>query len=504
MKKNDTKIPAGRASGEELIEAQEIKSRKLKYGTLATVFTIIFIIAVILVNMVVGYMTDRFVLEFDMTSEDLYEISEDTREVLADVTEPVTITVLAEETDYRDSTALLAQIYEILQRYEALSGGLVTVEYINPELNPQLLDKYAELDSPSTNDIIIESEKRFKHLTPTELYEYQSDSSTGESYIVGLRAEQRLTSGILFVLADSIPKALFTTGHGETTNLEELEGILTSGNYEVGTVSLGTEEIPEDTTMLIISSPESDFTDDEINRLDAFLTAGGNAIVSMNPATTTTLTRLERYFEEWGVRYEKEMIMDTEQCLAGYPMYIVPTIQTTEGITDQISVGASYATIPGAMPITTLFSESSWRSTTALMTTSSSSYAKEIVGDTILSYDQQDGDSVGPFNVAVLAVETHVDNLDYSYSQILFCNAGMISDSVLSYDNMLNSRYTAAVVSAMTEETDAVIIEAKNYESTTLTLLGSQVTTLFWIMIIIIPFGILAIGLIVWLRRRHL
>lgn len=504
MKKKNTNIPVGRPSGEALTEAQEIKSRKLKYGTLATVFTIVFIVAVILVNMLVGYLTDRFVLEFDMTSEALYEISEDTREVLADMTEPVTITVLAEETDFRDSTSLLAQIYETLQRYEALSAGMVKVEYINPELNPQLLDKYAELDSPSTNDIIIESSKRFKHLTPTELYEYQSDSSTGESYIVGLRAEQRLTSGILFVQADSIPKAMFTIGHGETTALDELTAILTSGNYEVGKINLGTEEIPEDVTMLIISSPETDFTDDEINRMDEFFANGGNAIVTMSPATTSTLTRLERYFEEWGVRYEKAMIMDTEQCLAGYPMYVVPTLQTVEGITDQIRTSAKYATIPGAMPITAVFSQDSWKSTTPLMTTSYSSYAKEIVGDTILSYDKSDGDSVGPFNVAILATEAHVDNLDYSYSQILFCNAGMIADSVLSYENMLNSQYTAAVVSAMTQETDAVVIEAKNYESTTLSLLGTQVVTLFWLLIIIIPFGILAIGLVIWLRRRHL
>jgi hypothetical protein len=500
MKKNQP-IPTGEI---EIAEAQEIKSRKLKYGTLATVFTIVFILAVILVNVFVGYLTDRFVLEFDMTSEDLFDISEDTREVLADISEPITITVLAEETDYRDSTSLLAQIYEILQRYEALSNGMLTVEYINPELNPQLLDKYAELDSPSTDDIIIESSKRFKHLTPTDLYEYQTDSSTDESYIVGLRAEQRLTSGILFVQADSIPKALFTTGHGETTSLDELKSVLTSGNYEVGTVSLGTEEIPDDATMLIISSPETDFTDDEIDRLDEFLTNGGNAIVTMTPSTTSTLTRLESYFEEWGVSYDKSMIMDNTQCLAGYPMYIVPTLQSVEGITDSISTTAKYATIPGAMPINTLFSENGWRTTTSLLTTSSASYAKEIVGESILTYDKETGDAEGPFNVAVMAMETHVDNLQYSYSRILFANAGMVSDSVMSYENMLNSQYVAAVISMMTDETDAVIIEAKNYESTSLTILGTQVTTLFWVMIIIIPFGILAIGLVIWLRRRHL
>lgn len=504
--KNKNNIPSnGRPLGEELVEAQEIKSRKLKYGTLATVFTIVFIVAVILVNMLVGYLTDRFVLEFDMTSESLFEISEDTREVLADISEPITITVLAEETAYRDSTNLLAQIYELLQRYEALSGGMLHVEYINPELNPQLLTKYEELDSPSTNDIIIESSKRFKHLTPTNLYEYQSNSETGESYIVGLRAEQRLTSGLLFVQAESIPKALFVTGHGETVDLDELKSILTSGNYEVGNISLGTEEIPDDATMLIISSPTADFSDEEINRLDAFLADGGNAIVSMSMRTTSELTNLERYFEEWGVRYERRAVIDMERCFGGIPSYVVPELQPLEGITDQIKTASRYATIPGALQITTLFSENSWRTTVPLMTTSNASYSKDITdGTQIVTYDKEEGDENGPFNVTVLAVETHVDNLDYNYSRILFCNAGLITDSALEMQNLLNSQYTAAVVSFMTDETDAVIIEAKNYEASSLDILGSQVTVLFWVMVIIIPLGILAIGLVIWLRRRHL
>ena len=86
----------------------------------------------------------------------------------------------------------------------------------------------------------------------------------------------------------------------------------------------------------------------------------------------------------------------------------------------------------------------------------------------------------------------------------MFCNAGMISDSVLKTDNLLNTRYTAAVVNFMTDDSDAVIISAKNFESTTLTIQGSEVTALFWVLIIIIPFGLLALGLIIWLRRRHL
>ena len=88
-------------------EEEEIKSRKFKYGTLATIFTVIFIIAIILVNVLLGYMTDRFVWEFDMTKEHLFEISEDTKEIIDDLSRDVTITVLADETVFRDADQML-------------------------------------------------------------------------------------------------------------------------------------------------------------------------------------------------------------------------------------------------------------------------------------------------------------------------------------------------------------------------------------------------------------
>lgn len=486
----------------DLAEAQEIKSRKLKYGTLATVFTILFVVAVIVVNIFVGYLTDRFVLEFDMTSENLYDISEDTREVLADLNEPIKITVLAEETTYKDSTDLLCQIHEVLQRYEALSNGMVSVEYVNPNLNPQLQEKFATLGGLSANDIIIESSKRFKHLTPSNLYELEQDDD-GNTYVVGLRAEQRLTSGILFTLADVIPQAVFTTGHDETTSLESFQSLLTTSNYDIGYVNLGTEEIPEEATLIIISSPVEDFTDEEIDKLDAFMAEGGDMIVSMSVSVTEELTNLERYFEEWGIKYETAMIFDTTRCLSGYPMYVVPNLASLEGLTDNLNLRTGYVTIPGARPIDILFSESGWRLTTPLMTTSSTAYAKS-AGKAVTTYDREADDEVGEFNVAVMASETHTDNLDYTYSYAMFINAGMITDSVLDIDNMLNSKYITAAVGFMTEDSEAVVVEAKEYSSTTLSVLGSQVTILFWILCIIIPFGILALGMIIWLRRRHL
>ena len=78
-RQQDELLNEGLIDAELAAEEEEIKSRKFKYGTLATIFTIVFIVAIILVNVLLGYMTDRFVWEIDMTREQLFEISEDTK-----------------------------------------------------------------------------------------------------------------------------------------------------------------------------------------------------------------------------------------------------------------------------------------------------------------------------------------------------------------------------------------------------------------------------------------
>ena len=62
MKNRNENLNEGILDIELAAEQEEIKSRKFKYGTLATVFTIVFIVAIVLINVLVGYLTERYVL----------------------------------------------------------------------------------------------------------------------------------------------------------------------------------------------------------------------------------------------------------------------------------------------------------------------------------------------------------------------------------------------------------------------------------------------------------
>ncbi len=503
MKKENENLTEGVLDVELAAEQEEIKSRKFKYGTLATIFTIVFLVALVLVNVLVGYLTDRYVLEIDMTSERLFEISEDTMEVLDDLSEPVTITVLAEETTYRDSTDLLSNIYETLQRYEALAGGKLTVRYINPTVNPRIVEQYDVLGDLTSNDIIVESARRSKKLSPTTLYNTET-SDEGITYYVGLRAEQKLTSAILYVTEESVSRAAYIRGHNEDYFMDELDSLLTAANYDVTSVILAREEIPEDVNLIIISSPTVDFSLEEIDKLEAYLNAGGDALVSMTPNVAEPLDNLSLFFEEWGIRYSDKLVFDSQQSLSGYPMYVVPNIASLEGITDNLNLRNQFALVVGGRAINMTNTQTSNVYVTALMTSSDTSYSKDI-NDIAYGYDQAENDEVGPFNLAVMSESYVYDkNNNLTRSSVLFVNAGMITDSVLKASNFLNASYLTTALNFINDYSDAVIIPDKNFQSTTLNILSWQVTLVFWIVVIAIPLAILAIGVIVWARRRHL
>ncbi|MDR0857655.1 MAG: GldG family protein [Oscillospiraceae bacterium] len=494
-------------------ERVQVKGRKLKYGTLAAVFTAVFIVAVVAVNVFVGYFTDRFVLEIDLTAEKMFEISNETKQIIADLdpnnpNDHITITVLAEETSYQNAASLLGAIYELLQRYEALGGGKITVRYVDPIVNPGVMDSYDDLRSvASTNDIIVESPLRYKRFIPNNFYAPKIDAngqtvtnSDGTVYNVGLRAEQRIGSAILYVTNDIVAKAAWIRGHDEMYSITEFDTLLSYANYEPTTIILAQEDIPADTELLIINEPKSDYSNAEIDKISAFLDNGGDLIVAMTPDGMRT-PNLDLFFEEWGVRYTGNIIYDSKQSLSGFPQYVVPSIVTYTNITSNLP--RQYAMMPASRAIELTSSQKSNITVQPLMRSSGSSYAKPFE-EAIQGFTQTAGDPVGPFNMTVLSERLVGDKSGLPIrSDVFFTNGGLTNKDALEEKSFLNSAYLGATLEYISEYADGLLIEDKEFVSMALTLLQWQGNLILWLFVIAIPAILIAAGIIVWARRKN-
>ena len=53
------------------------KSRKFKYGGIATVITVLFIVVVIVINMIMGILDSKVVMEVDLTPNKVYGLTQE-------------------------------------------------------------------------------------------------------------------------------------------------------------------------------------------------------------------------------------------------------------------------------------------------------------------------------------------------------------------------------------------------------------------------------------------
>lgn len=74
-----------------------LKNRRLRMGSFATALTVVFIAVLIILNMIVSAISERFPVQLDLTTGKIYELSDETIEYLRTVEKDVNIYVLATE-----------------------------------------------------------------------------------------------------------------------------------------------------------------------------------------------------------------------------------------------------------------------------------------------------------------------------------------------------------------------------------------------------------------------
>ena len=102
-----------------------------------------------------------------------------------------------------------------------------------------------------------------------------------------------------------------TIGHGETANYS-LYTILTAAGYDVKDINLRKSDVPEDASLVIISSPTADFERGaentslitEYDRLRAYQKRGGDFLIFLNPMVKE-LPVIESFVADFGISFVK-------------------------------------------------------------------------------------------------------------------------------------------------------------------------------------------------------
>lgn len=465
-----------------------VSVQNFSMGAYSLVTIVIAIALAVVVNLIASNIPTKYT-NFDITANQLYTITEQTKEMLAGLQEDIDIYVIS--TDSNKDTNL----EQTLSCYEAESSH-IKVSYIDPLVNPQFASKYTA-GSISQNSVIVESDKRYKVISYDDLYETQIDYSTYSQNVTGYDAEGQLTSAIAYCVSDDMPKIYVIAGHNEYSLDSGYLTAIEKENIEYETISLmDYDNIPEDAQCIIIHAPEKDFSSDDADKVIDYLNQGGKAFITAE-YVGESLPNFERIMENFGLSIEQGYVVDTNA--GNYyqtPIYLLPDVAYADE-TDGLTGSYTYLFAPYAQGIA-VAQDTEDIEYTKLLNTSNDSILKKNV-ETATTYDKEDGDADGPVCIGIKAEKTLESGIATLY---LFTSAQMFTDSADNIVSGNNRQLFTNIMSTIANHEISVSIPVKSYEMEYLTASSADMYIFQTVVTILIPLALIVCGFVIWLQRR--
>lgn len=353
-----------------------IRNRKVRFGGIAAVLTVLVIAVTILSNAIFSTLANRYGWHGQMVAPVHYDVTDACYALLDEFFEEnadadVEIIFCSKEKVLmtQEQTAVLYQTAKSLcERYPEH----LTLTCYDIRSNPTHVKQYMTTLDPLTGEtvptslnetsVILVSEGYHRVYAWNEFYAFDAkDSST----MWGFNGEKKFAASIMRATEKDAPLACLTTNHGEAFYDYELLYLLDDAGYQISFLDLFKDPIPADCELLITYNPNTDLVADnisqtsEIDKIERFLTGNGHSYLVFVENGTPKLPNFEHYLSEWGVAFNyhtdvatgntyRYMVQDTSRALTadGYTIYV-----------DAVTTGESANVTAGVRPNRVVFKD---------------------------------------------------------------------------------------------------------------------------------------------------
>ena len=459
-------------------------AQALKGGSYSLAVTAVVLAILIVINIFANTLPTSLT-KFDISSSKLYSITSNTKVVVNNLQQDVTIYWVV-QSDMEDEI-----IENLLGKYESLSDHIEVVKK-NPDVFPTFTQQYTDEQVPN-NSLIVESGERYRYISYNDIYLMESDMYS-YSYTTDFDGEGAITSAIDYVITEDLPQLYVLQGHGEADLPATFADAIEKENIETVALSLlAVDEIPEDADALLIYAPQSDITTEEAEMLTGYADNGGKLLVMAGPVEGAELTNLHSVLNHYGVEVTEGIVVESDRnyYAFGYPYVLMPDM-ASHTITDPLIEDRYYPIFPIAQG---LDASGATAEVTELLGTSSFSFSK-VAGFELDTYEYEEGDIEGPFTVGVsIAMENEGQIVWFSASDFL-------SDMYNAYSSGANVDLAMNAISSLIGEREAIAIRSKSLNYNYLTISDSTSSTLKLLMIGVFPLTYLAMGIFVIISKR--
>ena len=281
--------------------------------------------------------------QIDVNANKIYTVADSTKAYLSSIDEPITVYIIDPYSNQED-------LYNVMLR-TLEAGENIKIEIINSREDTDFINDYG-LESVSSDllaySMIVKSDKRWRfvssenyfvyynksmgYLTMEELQyrysyalqylntyysSYDSLSSELQKFLdnclalansiqsetaVCLQVGDVIADAVAYVIADKIPTVYSLSGHGEKGNI--------SNSFDI---SKGAD-IPYDADILMINSPDSDYSADEVKAIIEYADKGGKLYVLIDKANIS-MPNFASLLSYYGLTVSDELITKDDKTI---------------------------------------------------------------------------------------------------------------------------------------------------------------------------------------------
>lgn len=483
---------------------KSINKRSLKYGSLSIILIAAVIAIAVIVNLLLNTIIDKNIvsLKWDLTANKLYSLGDESKKILQGINKDVTIYGLFDEAQI-SSTGEYKEVKELLDKYTKFAH--IKVQYVDPDKNPGFIKSMDPNNTmkPQKQDFIVKSGNKSKKLSYYDIFSTEFNQQTFQQYKTGTKAEQAFTGAVKYVTSDKTPVVYFTEGHGENkldSDYNNVKSYLEKNNYEVKSINLSTvDKVPDDAEILVVASPKSDLTADEAAKIKEYLDKGTQAVFMFDPLESNpSFAKFEDVLQKYNVslNYDKVKENDSKRHVPQKPYDILPNVQSAD-INTNLDPANFAMILPASRSLNILKNQKQYITVTSLVKSSDKAVGEQ--------FDKAKGkDNQGPLDLA-LAVEYKGGAKPTKI--LVMGNGAFMTDNAISQYQQLSVNGAIFFINSLNwlaDKKDDTQIMPKSYSAPTLNINQAQASVMALLVVIVFPLIILAIGTVVWVRRRHL
>lgn len=473
-----------------------ISGRQVRFSTTA-VFATLLLVGIVAMTYVVLV---RAVLTLDMTEGQRYTLSNESLDVLKRVNRPIRITAF-----YSSAALDLRQLDDQFFRlYSTATNDLISREYIDPNEQPALAQKF---------NVANEGDVYLSYLDADGKVDFSTIARVPRSG----GQERDMSEAIARLLISGTLKVYFETSHGERDALDGTQTGLVgvnNGIKESGliTAPLNLNElaasggaIPNDASTIILARPTTDFSQAEINLIDAYLKNGGSLFIMADVLfNQDAFMRKDSPFNQYlwtnyGLRALDAVVVDGGSSGQTPLDPISAAIFTNNAIATRLDQQNAPTVFSIARAIEVSETPPADTPNGRVIMTSEQSYGEtdlKSLSETNTYQFDSGSDIAGPLTTVA-----------YAYNRLTQAKIVLVGDSDFVTNSLVlsggNSILFTDALSWLTGFSDRIDFAPQGY-STGLPFImvnGQQLDLIAFITVILMPGIVLVIGLAVWQRR---